>query len=310
MANILLTNVCNQKCPYCFAAEQLKLKKVEMSFRDFKVVLNLLEKSGEKTIRLMGGEPTLHSNFKKFINYIFSHNLQPHLFTNGLFSGEIADFLTRKEDNIKYSFNINPPEMYSFKRWKTILKNFKKITTFKNSLIGAVIWQKDFNIDYLISLADEYPLRAILLRIANPIVGRSNKHIPLNHYSVLAKNLVREIKKTNENKIKIGFGCGLSKEMFNGGQLSILKKYRVANLNWGCDANSGRFDIGTDLSVFRCFPLSNWQRRKLTDFKNPREIENHFTQMMQRYQTDNSKIDFIHQGPCFSYLLSDKKHEQ
>jgi len=304
MANILLTNTCNQKCPYCFAAEQLKLKKTEMSFNNFKVILDFLEKNNGKTVRLMGGEPTLHSQFRKIINYILSRDLQPHLFTNGLFSNEVANFLAEKEANIKYSFNINSPDMYSSKRRKTILKNLKILTPFKNSLIGAVIWQKYFNIDYLIDLAKQYPVKAVMLRIANPIFGAKNKYISFEQYPFLAGNLIQQIKKTDKNKIRLGFGCGFSKEMFNKEQLGILKEYSIVNLNWGCDGNSGRFDIDTDLSVFRCFPLSNWHRKKITDFKNSKEIENYFTQIMQQCQANNSDIDFIRQGPCFAYLLN------
>ncbi len=305
MANILLTNICNQKCPYCFAAGQLKQKKSEMSFKDFKVVLDFLKKNGEKTARLMGGEPTLHSQFKKIIDHILSRGLQPHLFTNGLFSNKITSFLAQKEGNIKYSLNINPPDMYSSERWKTILRNLKILTPFENLLIGAVIWRVNFNIDYLIDLAKEYPLKVIMLRIVNPVVGMKNKYVSFKEYSILAKNLIQQMKKSNKNRVRFGFGCGFSKNMFNKEQLNILKKYNVVNLNWGCDGNSGRFDIDTDLSVFRCFPLSNWQRRKITDFRNPREIEGYFAKLMQQYQADNSGINFIHQGPCFSHLLNE-----
>jgi len=310
MANILLTNTCNQKCPYCFARNEFKKEKAEISFKDFQFVLDFLKDSNEKVIRLMGGEPTLHSQFKKVVDYVISQDLKVHIFTNGLFSNKIANFLAEKKQSIKYSFNINPENFYSKKKWDLINANLKLITPFKNSLIGSVIWQKSFNIDYLIDLANKYPIKVIILRIANPIVGAKNKYVSFNQYKILAKNIIQQIKKSNENKIRIGFGCGFSKKMFSTKQLQILKNYNIVNLNWGCDGNSGRFDIGTDLSVFRCFPLSNWQRRKLTDFRNSKEIESYLTQLMQKYQSHNSDIDFIHQGPCFSYLLSqDEEYE-
>ena len=304
MPNILLTNLCNQKCPYCFVENELKKKKIEMSFKKFKLVLDFLERSNEKIIRLMGGEPTLHSKFENIINYIFSRGFKAHIFTNGLFSSKIRNFLVKKEKNIKYSLNINSPNMYSVRSWKLITKNLKALTLFRNCLIGSVIWQENLNIDYLLDLANKYSVKVIMLRIANPIINRKNEYIPYSRYSALAKNVIREIEKASKNEIKIGFGCGFSKKMFTEKQFKILKKYNVVNLNWGCDGNSGRFDIGTDLSVFRCFPLSNWQKKKLSDFDNIKEIENYFNKLMQKYQTKNSDTDFIHQGPCFSYLLN------
>jgi len=309
MANVLLTNVCNQRCPYCFAVNEIKKgqkdnSSKELSLKNLKIILDFLEKSNGKTIRLMGGEPTLHSKFKQCIDYIFSRGFTAHLFTNGLFSNKITNFLAKKGQNIKYSFNINSPNMYSFKRWNMILNNLKVLTPFKNCLIGSIIWRENFNIDYLIELANKYPVKVIMLRIANPIISQSNKYVSLNSYLSLAKNLVREIKKTDKNKIKIGLGCGFSKKMFTEKQIEVLKRYNVVNLNWGCDGNSGRFDIDIDLSIFRCFPLSSWRTKKLSDFKDSEEIENYFSRLMQEYQSHNSDIDFIHQGPCFSYLLS------
>jgi len=306
MTNVLLTNICNQKCSYCFAANQLEQKKTEMSFKDFKFVLSFLKKNNEKTIRLMGGEPTLHSQFEKIIDYIISQDLKVHIFTNGLFSNKTANFLVEKRQNIKYSFNINPENLYSKKNWGLINANLKLITPFKDSLIGSVIWQKDFNIDYLMELANKYSVKVIMLRIANPIFGAKNEYVSFNQYAVLAKNIIQQIKKSNKNKIRIGFGCGFSKKMFTEKQFKILKEYNVVNLNWGCDGNSGRFDIDTDLFVFRCFPLSDWKRKKLTDFEDSKEIEKYFNRLMHKYQKNNSSHNFIHHGPCFSYLLSKK----
>ncbi len=142
-----------------------------------------------------------------------------------------------------------------------------------------------------------------MLRLANPVVGENNKYVLPEPYPILAKNIIREVKKASERKIKIGFGCGFPKNMFFNKQLKLLKNYNILNLKWGCDANSGRFDIVSDLSIFRCFPLADWHKKKLADFKNAKEAENYFTKLMRRHQSRNSHIDFIHQGPCFAYLM-------
>jgi len=307
MANVLITNLCNQSCPYCFAVDEFsKDKRQEMSFVDFRKVLRFLKKSNDVNVRLMGGEPTLHSRFRKIVEYSLKNKFLVQIFTNGIFSTQTADFLIKKGDSIKYSFNINSPKYYSSKTWKQISRNLERITPFKKSLVGAVLWHKDFNIDYLLDLAEKFHLQAVILRIANPIINQKNQFLHLEEYSVLAKNLIREIKKTDKNRIRIGFGCGFSKKMFSKEQLQVLDEYKVVSRGWGCDGNSGRFDIGTDLSVFRCFPLSNWQVKKLSDFKDIRGIKDYFTKLIEKYQSNQSKMDFIHQGPCFSYLLSQK----
>jgi len=308
MANILLTNFCNRNCSYCFAKEEMKDaknngEKKELSFKNFKIILDFLEKSGEKTARLMGGEPTLHSKFKQFIDYILSRGFRVHIFTNGLFPSGIAKFLASKGKLIKYSFNIDPPEIYSSRSWKLISENLKIIAPFGNCLIGRVIWKENFNINYLLDLASKYFIRVIMLRPANPVIGKNNKYILPDWCPILAKNIIRKVKKASERKIKIGFGCGFFQKMFDETQQRFLK-YNVVNLKWGCDANTGRFDVDTDLSVFRCFPLSDWKRKKLSNFKDNAEVENYFAKLMRQHQSRNSDIDFIHNGPCFAYLLN------
>jgi len=277
--------------------------KKELLFKNLKIILDFLKKSNEKTARLMGGEPTLHSRFARFINYILSRGFKAHIFTNGLFPTKITEFLAKKGSLIKYSFNIDPQEIYSSRSRTRIFKNLKILTPFGNCLIGRVIWKADFNIDYLLDLADKYSIKIIMLRLANPVVGENNKYISSERYPVLAKNIIREVQKARKRKIKIGFGCGFPKNMFSDKQLKLLKNYNILNFKRGCDANSGRFDIAPDLSVFRCFPLLEWKKKKLSDFKNAEEAENYFAKLMWRYQLSNSRFDFIRQGPCFAYLI-------
>lgn len=307
MANVILTNTCNQKCPYCFArnkSEDTQSHERELSFENLKICLDFLSKSRETVVRLIGGEPTLHSQLEQFLDYILSRGFLIHMFTNGLFSPKKAAFLARKKNKIRYSFNINPKSMYTLSRWQQLLKNLELITPFKNSLMGVMIWQKDFAFDYILELAGRYSVRSIILRIANPNIEQPNNDLLRNHYPSLAKNIIRAVEKANKNKIKVGFGCGLFKDMFTKKQLHILEKYEIVNLNWGCNVNSGRFDICPDLSVVRCFPLSNWQRKKLSDFNTTKGVENYFARCMQEHQSRISRADFIHQGPCFAYLVA------
>jgi len=252
----------------------------------------------------MGGEPTLHSEFKKIIDYALTKDFSVQIFTNGLFPVQIKKFLSSKKDKIKYSFNINLPDQYGKRQWDLIIDNLKELSQHNNCLIGSVIYQEKFILNHLADLANKYPVKIIMIRIANPIIGNNNQYIPFINYPTLAKNIIKEVQKVNQKRIRIGFGCGLSKKMFNKNQLKILKEYNIANLKWGCNANSGRFDIGTDLSVFRCFPLSGWQKKNLLDFSFKREIEDYFENSMLKYQFSKSNKDYVHQGPCFSHLLS------
>lgn len=65
--NILITNFCNQNCPFCFTRAEMsnKLIRKEMSLENFKKTLLKIKKNPEiQVVKLLGGEPTLHSRFK------------------------------------------------------------------------------------------------------------------------------------------------------------------------------------------------------------------------------------------------------
>ncbi len=279
MANILLTNRCNQKCSYCFAKSEMEKKNKEMSFSDFEKVLDFLGGSREKKVRLMGGEPTLHPKFKEIVEASLKRGFSVQIFTNGIFDKNILDFLLSKDSRIRYSFNINPKEKYSSKIWNQVLKNLEKISVFKNTLVGAVVFDDKFESDYLIKIAKRFGIKNIVLRLANP------------NFSVNSEKLINEIQKIKRENIGVGLGCGLSKDVFN-------KK----GIKYGCEGNSGKFDIGTDLSVFRCLPLASWHRKKLGDFKNCREIEKYFNSLL--YKTEEK--DCLIEGPCIAKFLKNK----
>lgn len=308
MPNIILTNKCNLNCPYCFAKKTTRKKSSlfgkAMSFDNFKTTLSFLKRNKEKKVRLIGGEPTLHFQLKKFVNYALSHNFNIHIFTNALFPPQITDFFVSKGDLIKYSFNINHPHSYDKAQWRNLSRNLERITFFKNSVLGTVIWQRDFNLDYIIELSKRYFFKNLTLRLANPIFGERNKYIKEEWFLSAAKNLINEIKKIKKIGLSIDFGCGLAKGIFSDKQIKILKESGLKCLNdWGCVNNTGRFDINPDLFVFRCFPLANLGRKKLTEFDNIREVESYFARILSSYQKNNSKKDYIHNGPCFAYLL-------
>jgi molybdenum cofactor biosynthesis enzyme MoaA len=68
MPNIIINNYCNQKCEYCFAENNMSIStKKEMSIITFIKVLKYLKFNEEKEVRILGGEPLLAKNIRKFI---------------------------------------------------------------------------------------------------------------------------------------------------------------------------------------------------------------------------------------------------
>jgi len=110
--NILLTSYCNQNCSFCFASHLMgkRNKTNHISFEKYAKLLDYLEKNGINEVFLMGGEPTMHPDFIKIIRETVDRGFAIELFTNGVFSDEIRDFLISLGNQIKmYHLNLAAP---------------------------------------------------------------------------------------------------------------------------------------------------------------------------------------------------------
>ncbi len=67
MANIMLTDACNLKCPYCFANEFVNKDKNDITEEAFDEATDFIVGDGTHTsVGLVGGEPTIHPRFEHF----------------------------------------------------------------------------------------------------------------------------------------------------------------------------------------------------------------------------------------------------
>lgn len=97
---ILLTENCNANCEYCFNKDIRETK--EMSKDKAKIMLDMLSQNGVKIIKIMGGEPTVHSSFLEMYNLMQQKFELVYLFTNSL-NDEILKIKPRVYDSITYN---------------------------------------------------------------------------------------------------------------------------------------------------------------------------------------------------------------
>ncbi len=83
-AYIEITNICNLNCRSCYNRSGLNCERRELSFDQIKEICNrLISQFGCKSIGISGGEPTLHSEFDKIIDYLASLDCEVLVVTNG-----------------------------------------------------------------------------------------------------------------------------------------------------------------------------------------------------------------------------------
>src|SRR5512141_1013400 len=87
--NILVTTICNRRCPYCFAASRVSNSAAKdssyITLENFKRALAFGSKM-EPVVGILGGEPSLHPEFASLIEQTWAAGFDAKIFTNGVWS--------------------------------------------------------------------------------------------------------------------------------------------------------------------------------------------------------------------------------
>jgi len=265
--NILFTNFCNRSCPYCFAKGKLILEKPSsceyIKLKDLKTIVNFLKRSKVGKVGILGGEPTLHPEFKKAVTILIKAGLYLDIFTNGLMKRDIVLFL-KGLDPKKYRvlLNINSPKSYSKREWSILNRTARLLGNTQLSL-SFNIYQLEFNMDFTIDFIQRYHLvKRIRVGLATPIFGSNNKYVEITEYPKIGNKILDFVEKIRGTGILLVFDCGFTLCSFTDEQLGRLFRFGT-HLFFHCESV---IDVGPDLSVWSCFATSQIWNRKLTDF--------------------------------------------
>lgn len=296
--NVLFTNLCNRNCPYCFAKPKLSTSGATedfISLENLMTLIRFLKKSKSDSLGVLGGEPTLHPRFGKFMKILISQGFSLSIFSNGIINKDVVDFLKdRVGGNWIMTVNIHHPDSYA-RSEKLLLMRCLRVLH-KRIALGFNIYKLNFNADFMIGLIDRYNLkRRIRLGIANPIVGEDNLHIPFKLHKKLADRIVSFAQKCDKSDIAIEFDCGFTLCSFSESQIGKLF-YCNAIFNSHC---SGGIDMGPNLDIWRCFSTSNIWRKRLSDFKNLSEVQRFYFRKISSFR----KVGTTYECLKCKYLL-------
>lgn len=281
MPNLLLTNICNRNCPYCFALAQIEAGTTranwEMSWDELETILTYIDPNNG-VVSLLGGEPTLHSKFKEIVVRVSEAGYTIKIFTNGCTSA-LRNIHGISPDDIRIILNLNMPDTYNEKEWQQIEKN---CILFKDQIaLSFNVFRPDFTWDYLKDAILQWGLsRFIRIGMAQPIKGMNNAFLQEKDLRTACSRLVAMAEDLAMDGIAIGFDCGFRPCTFTQEELGILAECNT-NFLFVCKPV---LDIGPQLMTWRCFPFSVEPGVKLTDFKSLKELEQHFTEKWSSIQ--------------------------
>jgi MoaA/NifB/PqqE/SkfB family radical SAM enzyme len=281
MANLSITNVCNKKCVYCFANDtKLEFGQTFISEKTYEKALDYLERSGIKQARILGGEPTLHPKFKIFIEKAVSRNLSIMLFTNGLISDDLIEFLSSlPEGKLSILLNtVHPSENnnQAMERQKMVMKKLGK-----SIIVGINLYNAKQELDYLLDYVTRFNLKKeIRIGISHSVLSQNNVFLHPKDYQKIGYNIALFKSKAKKVKVKLGFDCGLVPCMFPEEYLDILKD-ELKKAGTCCHPI---IDLLTDGSFISCYPLNNLVKVKIHDELVASDLINTFENALLPYR--------------------------
>ena len=314
MPNILLTQNCIMSCPYCCARKHMHDAPPEdiLKWEDLIYIIDFFQAGGDTNISLLGGEPFLHPDIVDYILYIIHRGMHVTVFTSGVVSEKILSDAIQKLENVDprtlgFVVNLNNPRETSFSENESIGRFFNAFSRFCTLSIN--VYKLNFDYSYALNTINKYGLqRHIRLGLAHPIPGKKNMCIKPEDLPNMAKELMAYLPTFEAFDIHVGFDCGMPMCIFNDEELGKLFKHTFGNANFRCGA---AIDVGPDLDVWACFPLSGYNKHSLLEFQNHEELCHNFADFHNTVRTEVGGIfqkcdncEYRQKGICSGGCLS------
>jgi organic radical activating enzyme len=292
MANVLITDYCNRACSYCFARNEISPcsgsstpkthEETSMSLEDLDRVIRFFHRSEMSTMRILGGEPTIHPRFPQIIDKVLDAGFEIRIFTGGLIPPKIKKYIkTLDASKVMLIMNMScPSETSAPGELNRITQNVYELAHY--CTLGYTIYKPDFDATFLVDLATQSQCQPrIRLGIGVPQIKAENARIDPQQYPLVAKNILRLVRQSDSNNVAVEFDCGFPFCMFTPEELGYL-------ITWGCKTNfvcSPTIDISPTLEVWPCFALSSMYRERLDKFETRQELVAYFAHKSKPYRT-------------------------
>ncbi|QNU66181.1 radical SAM protein [Ruminiclostridium herbifermentans] len=287
MANIMITEYCNLRCPYCFANEFVGGKSSNnMTIEKFRKAMDFVLTDNNNKVGIIGGEPTVHPQFKEILEILTSDERVEKvlLFTNNIFIDRYIKQLT----NSKFSIliNCNAPEDIGEHNFKKMVDNLdimiheyymsSKIT------LGINMYKPCFSYDYIIELLRKYKMKCVRTSIVVPNTLELRGKNALEYFRRMKESVFEFFQELQKYFIIPKFDCNaMPLCLLSEDEIELFKSFKKIAKGHHCNLTEGSIcrpviDIAPDLSAVRCFGLSDHHKVSIEKFKNMKELIDYF----------------------------------
>ncbi len=270
-----------------------------MTLQNFKWLLDFLQNSGNRELRLIGGEPTLHPKFITFLQeQLFNDNIKHiHIFSNGTFSEEIQKSIINqsKIKNVSLLLNINDLSHNDFQDFR--LRNNIDLMKKNNINItsGINIYKKEQDFTYFFNIIDYFKLSKLRWTITTP---QKVENSDMEKY--FTDKIPSQIKFIN---LQIKRNLSPSPDCNRIPTCMIPQNFMqdlqiLGNNNSENRACSPVLDVQPDMNVIRCFMFSEYQV-DIRKFHNIDEIISFFIENIDKKLEGN-----VYKDECNNCLFT------
>ena len=299
MANIMVNEACNLRCPYCFAEEFVNNNPKEMSLGDFKLALDFaMSDENQRQVGIIGGEPLLYTHINEAMRMAIE-DIRTDLvmiYTNAVdlerLDPEILD-----SPKLRMLINCNSPEDMGEKAFEKMRQNLMR---YKREHYGdgkfrisINIYKPDFDYSFAMALVQELEIGVVRLSVSVPQKGDLKGMSPLGYFRSMKPVAIRFIGDMIRCGAITGFDCNFipdclfteeEREALNGAKEVLRSGMPRAYTEsfWEraifCELNncSPVIDILPDLQAIRCFGLSEHTKQDIRNFRNIDELGMHY----------------------------------
>jgi len=252
---------------------------LEMSWEAFLRVADFHEASGGKHMMLLGGEPLLHSRILDILDLLRSRNFSMQVFTSAVLPASLVDRIREKQyAGLEFGVNSTPYFQYGASRRAKVdyfLQNSGCPVGISYTLHEADLVEGPplFILDRIAMICKFGLKRHLTLQVAAPAEGNTD-YIPFDRY----RQLIGRLKLCVHILGRQGISCRIDCHSI---PLCAIREAPDTGLSLQTSCQFFPVDIGPDLFVWPCFPLSELAV-SLDRFRNLSETQDYFRQESRR----------------------------